>query len=62
MHPNRHRFTDDIALRDLTPNATVTAVIAIVAHHKVVTGLNNNGKVTRSSPIIDLHQMTIGLR
>ena len=55
MHPDRHRFTDDISLRDLAPHATVAAVVAIVSHHKIVTGLHDNGKVTRSPAIIDLH-------
>ena len=60
MHPYRHRFTDDISLRDLTPHATVATIVAVVAHHKIVTGLHDNRKVTRSPAIIDLHQMTVG--
>ena len=60
MHPDRHRSTDDISLRDLAPHATVATVIAIVSHHKVVTGLHDNGKVTGSPAIINLHKMAIG--
>ena len=60
MHPYRHRFTDDISLRDLAPHTTVATIVAVVAHHKVVTGLHDNGKVARSPAIIDLHQITVG--
>ena len=61
MHPDRYRFTHNISLRYLTPNTTVAAVVAIITHHKIVTGLNDDRKITRWTAIINLHQVTIGV-
>ena len=36
MHPDCNGLTDDIFLRDSTPIATITAIISVISHHKVV--------------------------
>ena len=36
MHPNGKSLANDIFLWHLTPDAAVAAVVAVVAHHKVM--------------------------
>ena len=59
MHPNRNRLTDNVALGHLPPHAAVAAIVAIVAHHKIMARFHNDGKVTRPSAVVCLHQVTI---
>src|SRR5690606_29705957 len=38
VHPDEKRLADDVLLRNETPEPAVEAVLAIVAHHEIVTG------------------------
>jgi hypothetical protein len=61
MHPDSDRFPHDIALWDLTPNATITAIVTVVAHHKVMPWLNDDREIPWAPAAINLHVVAICL-
>ncbi len=58
MHPNSNRLTYDVALGNLTPYATIAAVVSIITHHEVVPWPHDDGEIPDGSQLITLDLMT----
>jgi len=57
VHPNGYRLTHNIALWDLTPDATVAAVVAVITHHEVMSRSNYDRKVSDGPQLVNLYEV-----
>ena len=57
VHPNGYRFTHNVALWNLTPNATVAAVVAVITHHEVVARSNHYREISDWPQLVNLYEV-----